>query len=570
MSVVLGTGERAAFRFRDFSSYFRAVRRRFIRAVAANASVTPYPVAHCALCSYIHHCESHWHDTDHLSLVAGIRRSQFDHLSDLGIATCGNFAVYTGPSGGIGLSAFDRIRHQASLQTYFRTTGEHRYDLLPPGDENGFRLLPTPSDGDVFFDMEGFPFFDADGGLEYLFGAIIVDGGSERFQAFRATDRAGEKRAFEAFVDFLWDRMRQWPDLHVYHYGAYEPTTLKRLMTEHATREEEVDELLRREAFVDLYKVVRRSMRISHESYSIKAVRQFFMSSAGQGGVADGGESMVEFQRFLDTGDSSILDAIERYNEEDCVSTFRLRDWLLERRTDAEREFTVTIPFRQLPDRRSEPVEVEPDGHANLRARLTARAAPWATLLGHLLDYHRREAKPEWWAYFDRRMNSLDELLDDTEAIAYLAPTGAPPERKAQSLVFTLAFPAQEFKLKVDTHVDGAFNEGGVGTIEWIDASGGRLGLRRGKKRADDPLPQAVIAGRPVPDTAQRDAIVRVAAAAASATSSYQATYHRWARRDQVEKCYPQMKEFLALKRQHDPEERFQSTWYRRYREMFA
>jgi FAD/FMN-containing dehydrogenase len=51
---------------------------------------------------------------------------------------------------------------------------------------------------------------------------------------------------------------------------------------------------------------------------------------------------------------------------------------------------------------------------------------------------------------------------------------------------------------------------------------------------------------------------------------SYYLTYHRWARRDQVERCYPQMKEFLALKRQYDPDERFQSTWYRHYREMFA
>jgi FAD/FMN-containing dehydrogenase len=51
---------------------------------------------------------------------------------------------------------------------------------------------------------------------------------------------------------------------------------------------------------------------------------------------------------------------------------------------------------------------------------------------------------------------------------------------------------------------------------------------------------------------------------------SYYLTYHRWARRDQIERCYPQMREFLALKRQHDPGERFQSTWYRHYREMFG
>jgi FAD/FMN-containing dehydrogenase len=51
---------------------------------------------------------------------------------------------------------------------------------------------------------------------------------------------------------------------------------------------------------------------------------------------------------------------------------------------------------------------------------------------------------------------------------------------------------------------------------------------------------------------------------------SYYLTYHRWARRDQVERCYPQMQAFLAKKREYDPDERFQSTWYRHYRTMFA
>jgi FAD/FMN-containing dehydrogenase len=51
---------------------------------------------------------------------------------------------------------------------------------------------------------------------------------------------------------------------------------------------------------------------------------------------------------------------------------------------------------------------------------------------------------------------------------------------------------------------------------------------------------------------------------------SYYLTYHRWARRDQVERCYPQLPGFLALKRQHDPNDVFQSNWYRHYRDMFA
>jgi len=57
---------------------------------------------------------------------------------------------------------------------------------------------------------------------------------------------------------------------------------------------------------------------------------------------------------------------------------------------------------------------------------------------------------------------------------------------------------------------------------------------------------------------------------ARSRGGSYFLTYHRWARREQVEACYPQMAEFLRKKLEYDPDERFQSDWYRHYRNMFA
>jgi uncharacterized protein len=524
MHLVLGTGEQVRFRSRDFLPYYRAVRRRFLRRLATLADAAPYPVAHCGVCGYIDHCDARWTTEDHLCLVANIRPGQVDRLHDAGVTTMLGLAA-VGDAPGIGVTALGRLRQQAGLQAYFRTTGTHRYELLAPSEENGFRLLPPPSPGDIFFDMEGFPFFEPTGGLEYLFGAAVA-AAAERgyeFTAFRATDRASEKRAFERFVDLVWDRLCRWPELHVYHYSHYEPTALKRLTAPHATREREVDELLRREVFVDLYQVVRRSLRISHDSYSIKAVRQFFMPDAGKGAVIDGVGSVVEFQRWLDTGDSRILDAIERYNEEDCVSTLRLRDWLLARKREAEQQFGAPIPAAALSKRRAEPVEVEDDEHAALRARLVALGDAGATLLGHLLDYHRREAKPEWWAYFLRRKKTLDELLDDTEAISYLTPVADPPEHKDHSLVHTLAFPPQEFKLKPDTGVDGPLGQGSAGTIEWIDASRGRLGLRRGKKRAADALPSAIIAGGPVPDKAQRAAIARIADALVRGSEAYRA-----------------------------------------------
>jgi FAD/FMN-containing dehydrogenase len=57
---------------------------------------------------------------------------------------------------------------------------------------------------------------------------------------------------------------------------------------------------------------------------------------------------------------------------------------------------------------------------------------------------------------------------------------------------------------------------------------------------------------------------------AARRGGTYYLTYHRYASRKQIETCYPEFAEFLRLKRKYDPDERFQSDWYRHYKSMFA
>ena len=91
-----------------------------------------------------------------------------------------------------------------------------------------------------------------------------------------ALSRAEERAAFERFVDFVMDRLKAYPDLHIYHFAPYEPAALKRLMGRYATREEELDLLLRGKRFVDLFAVVRQGLRASVESYSIKRLEPLY------------------------------------------------------------------------------------------------------------------------------------------------------------------------------------------------------------------------------------------------------------------------------------------------------
>src|SRR5690606_16047653 len=127
--------------------------------------------------------------------------------------------------------------------------------------------------------------------------------------------------------------------MHVYHYAAYEPSRLKALSQRYASRIDEVDALLRGERLVDLYSVVRQGLRVGTESYSIKALEQLYDPAAREGtALKDAASSIVEYERWRTDGDQAILDAIEAYNRDDCVSTRRLRDWLEQRRAELIRD----------------------------------------------------------------------------------------------------------------------------------------------------------------------------------------------------------------------------------------
>ena len=209
---------------------------------------------------------------------------------------------------------------------------------LTPLPGFGLACLPPPSAGDIFLDFEGDPFVD-EGGLEFLFGYAFKDAaGIESYKADWALSRADEKAAFERFVDFVIARLEVHPDLHIYHYASYEPAALKRLMGRYATRESEIDRMLRAGVFVDLYAVVRHAIRASVESYSIKKLEPLYEFERTVG-LPDAGAVLAKVQASLELGDFGNISEEERtavtgYNRDDCLSAWRLRDWLEKVRSD--------------------------------------------------------------------------------------------------------------------------------------------------------------------------------------------------------------------------------------------
>ena len=148
--------------------------------------------------------------------------------------------------------------------------------------------------------MEGYPLVS--GGLEYLFGVCSRNRqpGSLEFKDWWAHDRDEEKLAFEGFVDWVFDRWKNNPGMHIYHYAAYEVSAVRRLSTRHDTRQDEVDELLRNEVFVDLYQIVRHGLRIGEDSYSIKTVERLYRPKRATE-VATAVDSIVQYARWIES-----------------------------------------------------------------------------------------------------------------------------------------------------------------------------------------------------------------------------------------------------------------------------
>jgi predicted RecB family nuclease len=525
--VILGTGEEHSYRLAEFAAYFRRVRSRFLADLDAGLPDTyPNPVDHCSICEWREVCDARRVEDDHLSLVANIGRVHVERLNADGVSTLAELARL--PPGRSIPRIRDELlakhREQAGLQLEYRETGELRLHYLPPEPGRGLHRLPPPSDGDVFFDLESDPFLE--GGLEYLFGMVTVDRGEPAFEIFWGTDRAMEKQAFERFVDFVVQRRQRWPDLHIYHYAAYEITALKKLAGVHATREAELDDLLRQHVFVDLYKVVREGLRISQPGYGLKKVEAFYMDER-ETSVTDGNESVIEFERWLDSEppDQSILDAIGEYNRDDCLSTWKLRKWLLDERENAAAKHNVEIEWTEpVATERSEgAIEVAEENAVLARSLLDGLPEDREAmddeqrrrlLLVHLLEYHNREDRPVWWMFFDRRDRDVEDLIDDIECLAGLdEDPGTEPWPVARSTAHRLRFPVQETKVDSGDDLCDHATGGPAGEILDIERAAGRLDLKRGPSLEDVPLPRALIPGGPYQTPRQEEALRRVAQA---------------------------------------------------------
>lgn len=159
----LGDGSRFTVRLSQVSSYARHARRMLEAFLGDRPETRPEPVSACALCRWSVRCEERWEAEDSLALVAGIRRSQRQKLEAVGIDTMAALAARADRVPKMATETQRKLVAQARLQSARRAGGPPSFELRDAEPGKGFGLLPAPDDGDVFYDIEGDPYFP--GGL---------------------------------------------------------------------------------------------------------------------------------------------------------------------------------------------------------------------------------------------------------------------------------------------------------------------------------------------------------------------------------------------------------------------
>ena len=506
------------YRYQEFRAYYHLIKNKFEDWMGSDRVYTyPVPVEKCNTCQWWHHCNRQRHDDDHLSLVAGLQNSHLKELESQEIKTLEQYAreskpLRKKPEKG-NPETYQKLHNQSKVQLRGREKGSMEYDLLPIEPLRGLNRLPEPTKGDLYFDIEGDHFYP-DGGIEYLLGLVYRENGHQEYIKLWAKDRSEEKVAFIKWMEFVLDRWEKFPGFYIYHFAPYEPSAIKRLASRHAIFEQEVDQLLRAEKFIDLHSVIKESLQASVEQYSLKDLEQFTDfsrkielrdASAARRRLAaalelNDPEKITDEDRFL----------IEEYNRDDCLATEGLHQWL-EGIFQEQKSSGAELSRPELKSGDPNETVDEKDEYArklyeSLLSDLPEDVSDYSEedqskwLLAHMVDYFRRENRSGFWEFF--RLQELDdiEMLDERNGISFIEFVSEFKPKRGNP-IHRYKFPPQEVSLKEGDNIFDSRksdeNKKKFGTIEKISTEERWVEIKKTKATIDT-HPTAIQMDKPI------------------------------------------------------------------------
>lgn len=401
-----------------------------VRRKINNYSEKPNPVwapprESCIRCRWQSSCAKGREDAGDLSLIQGIRSSTRNLLVNGGIKTLLQMANAEDSDRPktpreVSRETFANLREQAIIQLRGEGLAKPIHEVR---DLAALYLLPTPNEGDIWFDMEGDPFANNGEGLEYMFGYLYKSLNKYIFSTFDAINALEEKNAFKDFIEYVLARRSNYPKMHIYHYASYEVSAMLRLAQRHGIYEFEVDDLIRSGIFVDLYAIVRKAFRFSTRSLSIKDIEKVYWDGNREKEVSNAVGSVIQFEKalsHLNNGEKKIfeqiLSEIKDYNKDDVDSTRQLDEWIRNQAKingiDTKHEvFSDHVTYDEDTELLQKTFIAKQllEGVPENQTERTSEQQGLA-LLSAAASFHQREARPAWWEIFDRALKNIEDM----------------------------------------------------------------------------------------------------------------------------------------------------------------
>lgn len=252
----------------------------------------------CQLCAWQPHCRHLIAESQPLLLLPGLAPRHLALLEDEGIHTLAELAAAR--------SLPEPLNSRLIAQA--QATLSNQAVVL-----RSFTVPSAPVE--LYFDIEAAP------DCVYLLGVVVVKGDQREYVACLAETPTQEEQAWQNFLALV-DR---YPDAPIFHFHIFEVQTCRQLAQRYHTPRSKLKQLEAR--MVDLHAVVTQNITLPTEGYSLKAIARWLEFQWRDAG-ASGAQSLVWYAQWQATGDSEILATTLRYNEDDCLATYRLKDWL--------------------------------------------------------------------------------------------------------------------------------------------------------------------------------------------------------------------------------------------------
>lgn len=504
-SIVLKEFKIDEIKYEKIKNYVKFTKDKYEKFLLNDLdNAKPEKCQHCNICDWIEVCEKIWNEQDDLNQLCNINKSQKNKLKASGIDTIKklsekkeDFEIKN-----LNPDVFRRLNISAKLRQDAKNSGKSKFKINEDylNIKKGFNLLPEPKEGDLFFDIESVQDHVHTGGLEYLFGIYYIEKGKPVFKALWAHDLEEEKKNLINFYKFTEIHFKKYPEAKIYHYASYEITAFRKLVAKHNICSDIYDRYLRTGRFVDLFAIVKNAIFTSEKSYSIKNLETHY-EFVREGDIQKGDVSEDYYAEWKETGVQSLLDDIEFYNKQDCHSTFAIREWLVKIRPEACKWYTPAVTQK---DYEKKTWEIDNEKYIESIASKKNKFPNLSKTLTDIVGFYRRDQRPEYRLYFERKNKTNEELIEDTESVGDMRLIKIQePEGKQKGHTYLYKYPEQEFKIGVGSKVDNAspFTDESdrAGTVTEIDYENRIIKLLKQKKNGENHLPKILSIVPPQP-----------------------------------------------------------------------